>query len=148
MILLKCYIQYVSKFGKLYSGHRTRKISFHFNPKEGQCQRMFQLPYNCIHFTCSKSFKLGFSSTWTENFQMYKLGFKHQRNKRSNWQHLLDHGESKGVPEKHLLLLYWLRWSLWLCGSQQTVENSERDGNSRPPYLPHVKPVCRSRSNS
>ena len=22
---------------------------------------------------CSKSFKLGFSSTWTENFQMYKL---------------------------------------------------------------------------
>ena len=25
---------------------------------------------------CSKSFKLGFSSTWTENFQMYKLGFE------------------------------------------------------------------------
>ena len=28
------------------------------------------------------------------------------------------------VPEKHLLLLYWLHQSLWLCGSQQTVENS------------------------
>ena len=28
------------------------------------------------------------------------------------------------VPEKHLLLLYWLRQSFWLCGSQQTVENS------------------------
>ena len=26
--------------------------------------------------------------------------------------------------------------SLWLGGSQQTVENSERDGNTRPPYLP------------
>ena len=25
---------------------------------------------------CSKSFKLGFSSMWTQNFQMYKLGFK------------------------------------------------------------------------
>ena len=25
---------------------------------------------------CSKSFKLGFSSTWTENFQMYKLGLE------------------------------------------------------------------------
>ena len=25
---------------------------------------------------CSKSFKLGFSSTWTKNLQMYKLGFK------------------------------------------------------------------------
>ena len=34
-----------------------------------------------------------------------------------------------------------------LCGSQQTVENSERDGNTRPPDLPLEKPVCRSRSN-
>ena len=28
--------------------------------------------------------------------------------------------KSKRVPEKHLLLLYWLCQSLWLCGSQQT----------------------------
>ena len=27
------------------------KISFHSSPKEGQCQRMFQILYNCIHFT-------------------------------------------------------------------------------------------------
>jgi len=26
----------------------------------------------------------------------------------------------KRVPEKHLVLLYWLLQSLWLCGSQQT----------------------------
>ena len=25
------------------------KVSFHSNPKEGQCQRMFTLPYNCAH---------------------------------------------------------------------------------------------------
>ena len=35
-----------------------------------------------------------------------------------------------------------------LCGSQQTVENSERDGNTRPPDLPLDKFVCRSGSNS
>ena len=35
-----------------------------------------------------------------------------------------------------------------ICGSQQIVENSERDGNTRVPYLPPEKPVCRSRSNS
>ena len=34
------------------------------------------------------------------------------------------------------------------CGSQQTVENSSRDGNTRPPDLPPEKSVCRSRSNS
>ena len=35
-----------------------------------------------------------------------------------------------------------------LCGSQQTVENSEREGNTRPPDLPPEKSVCRSGSNS
>ena len=34
------------------------------------------------------------------------------------------------------------------CGSQQTVENSSRDGNTRPPDLPLEKSVCRSRGNS
>ena len=56
--------------------------------------------------------------------------------------------EKARVPEKHLLLLYWLCQSLWLCGSQPTVENSSKDGNARPPYLPPEKSVCRSRSNS
>ena len=28
------------------------KVNFHFNLKEGQCQRMFKLPDNYIHFTC------------------------------------------------------------------------------------------------
>ena len=35
-----------------------------------------------------------------------------------------------------------------LCGSQQTMENSERDGNIRPPDWPPEKIVCRSRRNS
>ena len=57
-----------------------------------------------------------------------------QRNQRSNCQHPLD--QSKRIPQKHLLLLYWPCQSLWLCGSQQTVDNSSRDGNTRSPYLP------------
>ena len=48
----------------------------------------------------------------------------------------------------YVFLLYWLCQSLWLCGSQQTVKNSERDGNIRPPDLPPEKSVCRSGSNS
>ena len=34
------------------------------------------------------------------------------------------------------------------CVAQETVENSERDGNTRPPDLPLEKSVCRSGSNS
>ena len=41
-MLLKYCTQYVSIFGKLSSGLRT-KVSFHPNPKEGQCQRMHMI---------------------------------------------------------------------------------------------------------
>ena len=27
------------------------KVSFHYNPKERQCQRMLKLPHNCTHLT-------------------------------------------------------------------------------------------------
>ena len=30
------------------------KVSFHSNPKERQCQRMFRLPHNCTHLTFCK----------------------------------------------------------------------------------------------
>ena len=33
------------------------------------------------------------------------------------------------------------------CVYHNTVENSERDGNTKPPDLPLEKPVCRSGSN-
>ena len=33
-------------------GTGLEKVSFHPNPKERQCQRMFKLPHNCTHFTC------------------------------------------------------------------------------------------------
>ena len=43
-----------------------------------------------------------------------QAGFrKGRKNQISNCQHLLDHRKSKRVPEKHVLLLYWLCQSLW-----------------------------------
>jgi len=35
---------------KLATG--LEKVSFHSNPKEKQCQRMFKLLHNCTHLTC------------------------------------------------------------------------------------------------
>ena len=75
-------------------------------------------------------------------------GFRKGKEPEINLPTSLDHRKSKRVLEKHLLLLYWLCQSLWLCGSQQTVENSSRDRNTRTPHLPPEKSVCRSRSNS
>ena len=56
--------------------------------------------------------------------------------------------KAREFQKKHLLLLYWLCQSLWLCGSQQTVENSSRDWNTRPPDLTLETSVSRSGNNS
>ena len=61
-----------------------------------------------------------------------QAGFRKGRGTRGQIANIRWIIEKERVPEKHLLLLYWLCQSLCLCGSQQTVENSERDGNTRP----------------
>ena len=77
-MLLKCCTQYISKFGKLSSGYRTGKGQFSFQfqgramPKNVQTTAQLY-SFHMLVRLCSKSFKLGFSITWTENFQMYKL---------------------------------------------------------------------------
>ena len=54
MVLLKCFTQYASKFGKLAVATGLEKVSFHSNPKERQCQRMVKVPHNCTHWHPSK----------------------------------------------------------------------------------------------
>ena len=148
MMLWKCCTQYASK-GRLSSGHRTGKSQFSFQPqrkampKNAQTTAQLHSSHTLVKY-CSKFSKPGFSNMWTSRCSSWF--WKRQRNQRSNCQHLMDHWRSKRVPEKWLFLLYWLCQSLWLCGSQQTVENS--CGNTRPPDLSPEKSVCRSRSNS
>ena len=82
----------------------------------------------------------------SRELHMFKLDLEKAEEPEIKLPNLLDHWRNKRVPEKHLL--YCPCQSLWLCGSHQTVENSSRDGNTRPPDLPSEKSVCRSRSNS
>ena len=77
-MLWKCYTQYVSKFGKLSSGHRTGKGQFSFQsqrkemPKNAQTTTQLHSCHTLVK-KCSKFSKLGFSNTWTMNFQMFNL---------------------------------------------------------------------------
>ena len=79
-MLSKCCTQYISKFGESSSSHRT-----------GKCHSSSQFPrvalknvqitgqlhsYPMLIRLCSKSSKTGFSTTWTKNFQMFKLGLE------------------------------------------------------------------------
>ena len=124
MLLLKCCTHYGSKFGKLSNDHTTLKGQFSFQSQRRTMPKNVQTTVQLCSFhmlarLCSKSFKLGFSSTWTENFQMYKLGFKEEPEIKSPW--LMDHGESKGVPEKTSTssLTMWKPLTVWIttkCG--------------------------------
>ena len=78
---------------------------------------------------------------WTMNFLMFKLVLEKAEEPEIKLPTSSGSSKSERALEKHLLLLYWLCQSLWLCGSQQTVENSLRDGNTRPPDLPPEKSV-------
>ena len=136
-MLWKCYTQYASKFGKLSSCHRTGKVQFSCQSQRRARPKNVQTTIHLYSFhmlarLCWTSFKLGFTSTWTENFQIYMLDLEKAEEPEIKCQHMLDHRKCKGIPKIHLFLLYWLCQSLWLCGSPQTVENSERDGNNRP----------------
>ena len=87
------------------------KVSFHYNPKERQCQRVFKVPHNCTHLAHKQSSaqnsprqastvrepRTSRCSNWIQ---------KRQRNQRSDCQHPLDHQKTKSVPEKHLYLHY------------------------------------------
>jgi len=52
MMLLKCCTQYASKFGKLSSGHRTRKGQFSFQSQRMAMPNNVQTTTQCTHFTC------------------------------------------------------------------------------------------------
>ena len=78
MMLWKFCTQYASKFGKFSSGHRTGKGQFSFQSqrraKAKNVQTTTQLhSSHTLAEWCSKFSKPRFSSTWTENFQMFKL---------------------------------------------------------------------------
>ena len=70
---------------------------------------------------CSKFSKSGFNSTWTENFQMFKLDLEKAEEPEIKLSTSVgSQKKQENFRKKHLLLLYWLCQSLWLCGSQQT----------------------------
>ena len=71
----------------------------------------------------------------TVNFQMFKLVLEKAEEQEIKLP--TSAGSSKEqIPEKTSISALLTIQSLWLCGSQETMENSERDGNNTPPDLP------------
>ena len=92
--------------------------------------------------------KPGFSNTWTVNFLIFKLVLEEAEEPEIKLPTSAGSWKKQESSRKTSISALLTIQSLWLRGSQQTVENYSRDGNTGPPYLPPEKPVCRSGSNS
>ena len=152
-MLLKCCTQYGSKYGNLNSGHGTRKYVFISIPKKGnakECSNCHILTHSFHMVTklCSKFSNPGFKRTWIETFQMFKLVLEKSEEPKIKLQHPLDHRKRKRVQEKCIYFCFTDYSKAFDSVGQNKLENSSRVGNTRPPCLPSVKPVCRSRSNT
>ena len=82
------------------------------------------------------------------DFQMFKLVLEKAEEPEINlktFAGLSKKQESSRKTSTYVLLTMPKPLTMW---TQQTVENSSRDGNTRPPDLPLEKSVCRSGSNS
>ena len=121
-MLWKCCTQDTSKFGKLSNGHRTGKGQFSFQSQRRampkNVQTTPQLPsFNILARLCSKSFKLGFNTTWTKNFQMHKLNLRKGRGTRyqiANICWILEKATELGKKKIYFLFTMLKPLTVWI----------------------------------
>ena len=81
------------------------------------------------------------------NLQMFKLVLEKAEEPEIKLPTSAGSSKRKRVPEKHLFCFIDYA-KAFDCVDHNKLENSERDGNTRPPDLPLEKSVSRSGSNS
>ena len=150
MMLWKCCTQYASKFGKLSSGPWKRSV-FIPVPKNGNAKECSNY---CTTTLISHASKV-MLKILQARFQQYlhcelpdvQARFRKGRRTRDQVVNICWIIEKAREWQKNSCFIDYAK-AFDKCGSQETVENSERDGNARSPDLPPEKSVCRSRSNS
>ena len=81
------------------------------------------------------------------NFQMFKLVL--EKAEEPEIKLPTSDGSLKKQEFQKNIYLYFIDYAkAFDCVDHNKLENSERDGNPRPPDLPVEKSVCRSGSNS
>ena len=129
------------------------KVSFHSNTKEGQYQKNIQTTaqlhsFHMLAISCSTSFKLGFNSMWTMNFQMFKMDLEKAEETEIKLatsigsQKTQENSRKTSSTSVSLTILKPL--TLWIIKNWKILQ----EVGTRPPYLPPEKSVCRSRSSS
>ena len=111
-MVLKFCVQYVSKFEKFSSSQRTRKGQFSFQFQRSEVPKIIQTTiqlrlFDRLTSLCSKAFRLGFSSTWTENFQRFKLDLEKAEESKIKFPTSVKSLKKQENSIKNLLLVYY-----------------------------------------
>ena len=129
------------------------KVSFHSNPKARQCKECSNYhTIALISHTSKEIFKI-----LQARFQQYmncelpdiQAGFRKGIGTRDQIVNICWIMEKAREFQKKNIYFCFIEYAkAFDCVDQHKLENSERDGNTRPPDLPLEKYVCRSGSNS
>ena len=152
MMLLKCCTQHASKFGNWAVTTRLENVSFHLNFKEGQCKRMFK-HYTTALISHATKVMLEILQGRLQQYMNQELpdvqtGFRKGRGTRDQIVNIHWIIEKAWVFQRNIYFCFIDYTKPLDCVDHNKLENSSRDGNTRPPDLPPEKSVCRSRSNS
>ena len=153
-MLWKCCTQYASKFRKVSSGRRTGKGQFEKwpTPKKGNAKECS----NCGTITLISHTSKVMLKILQARLQQYvnwelpdvQAGFRKGRGARDQIaNNCWIRGEAREF-QKSIYFCFIDYTKAFNCVDNNKLENSSRDGNTRPPDLPPEKSICRSRSNS
>ena len=128
------------------------KVSFHSNSKERQCKRMLKL----LHITLISHANKVILKILQARLQQYVnheladdgAGVRKGRSTRDQISNICWVIKKAREFQKNIYFCFIDYAKAFDCVDDKKLENSERDGNTRPPDLPLEKPICRSGSNS
>ena len=152
MMLWKCCTQYASKFGILSSGHRTGKCVFIPFPKKGNAKECSNYCTIALISHASKVMLKILQARLQQHVNRelpdVQAGFSKGRGTRDQIANIHWIIEKAREFQKNIYFCFIDYAKAFDCLDHNKLENSERDGNTRPSDLPLEKPICRSGSNS
>ena len=128
------------------------KVSFHSNPKERQSKECSN--YRTIALISHagkvmlKILQARLQQYVNHLFPDVQAGFRKGRGTRDQIANIRWIIEKVREFQNNIYFCFIDYAKAFDCVDHHKLENSERDGNTRPPDLPLEKSVCRSRSNS
>ena len=114
-------------------------VSFHSNPKERQCQRMFRLPHNCTHLTGKVMLKvLQIRLLQYVNHELLNVqaGFRKGRGTRDQIANIHWIIEKAREFQKNVYFCFIDYAKAFNCVDHNKLENSTSDRNTRPLTCP------------